>query len=193
MIDLKAAEALAELGIGVTIVEIADHLLSTTVDKMVSQTKGSAHALPAQDTTRSFQCNWGKRTQTLFCVSIRLYFQIGKSDSKTWQNEKRRMVRPWVELEKDRCELLKELREKTGRPVSGMIREAVTNFVRKKDYSISIGASHLPRKARENYRRVTTYLSASDLSLLASISKETGRCKNHLIREAVDDYLSRLP
>jgi len=70
-----------------------------------------------------------------------------------------------------------------------MIREAITSFITKKDYSISIGALHLPREARENYRRVTTYLSRSDLSLLACISKETGRCKTHLIREAVDNYL----
>ncbi len=71
-----------------------------------------------------------------------------------------------------------------------MIREAVSGFVARKDYSISIDASHLPREARENYRQVTTYLSRSDLSLLASISKETGRCKTHLIREAVDEYLN---
>ncbi len=70
-----------------------------------------------------------------------------------------------------------------------MIREATSSFVRKKDYSISIGASFLPREASENYRRITTYPSRSDLSLLASISKETGRCKTHLIREAVDNYL----
>jgi len=84
---------------------------------------------------------------------------------------------------------VKELRESTSRPIPRMIREAITSFVGKKDYSVSIGASHLPRTSRENYRRVTTYLSRSNLSLLASISKETGRCKTHLIREAVDRYL----
>ena len=99
------------------------------------------------------------------------------------------MVRAWVELEKNQYERLKELQENTGKAVSEMIREAVTSFVTRKDYSISISASHLPRATRENYRRVTTYLSRSNLSLLASISKETGRCKTHLIREAVDRYL----
>jgi len=69
------------------------------------------------------------------------------------------MVRPWVELQKDQYERLKELQENTGKAVSEMIREAVFRFVRKKDYSISIGASYLPRATRENYRRVTTYLS----------------------------------
>jgi len=104
-------------------------------------------------------------------------------------NYSKRMVRPWVELAESQYEQLNELREKASKPVSEMIREAVSNFVRKKEYSINIGASHLPRTSRENYRRVTTYLSRSDLSLLASISKETGRCKTHLIREAVDEYL----
>ncbi len=66
-----------------------------------------------------------------------------------------------------------------------MIREAITSFVRKKDYSISIAALHLPRTLREKYRRVTTSLSKSDFSLLARIPKETGRCKTLLIREAV--------
>jgi len=101
------------------------------------------------------------------------------------------MVRPWVELEKDQYERLKELEENTGKRVSRMIREAVSSFVTKKDYSISIGASYLPRATRENCRRVTTYLSRSNLSLLVSISKEMGRCKTHLIREAVDKYLRK--
>jgi len=80
-----------------------------------------------------------------------------------------------------------------GKPVSGIIREAVSNFVAKKDYSISIGPSYLPKEAREDYRRVTTYLSRSDLSLLVSISKETARCKTYLIRGAVAKYLVGVP
>jgi len=133
--------------------------------------------------------NWGKSTQALFHISINPYFRVKKSCPTSPQNNKEKMVRSWVELEKHQYKQLKELQENTGRPVSEMIREAISNFVRKKGYSISIGPSHLPREARENYRRVTTYLSRSDLSLLKSISKETGRCKTHLIREAVDEYL----
>jgi len=101
------------------------------------------------------------------------------------------MVRPWVDLEKDQYERLKELEENTGRPVSKMIREAVSSFVTKKGYSISIGASHLPNAPKEDYRPVTAYLPRSDLSLLVSISEKTGRCKTHLIREAVDEYRGR--
>jgi len=103
------------------------------------------------------------------------------------------MVRPWVELEKHQYKQLKELQENTGKAISEIVREAVSEFVRKKDYSISIGASHLPRATRDNYRRVTTYLSRSDLSLLVRISQETGRCKTHLIREAVAKYLAGVP
>jgi len=99
------------------------------------------------------------------------------------------MMRPWVVLEKGQYQRLKELQENTGKAVSRMIREAVSSFVTRKDYHINIGASHLPRKTRENYRRVTTYLSRSNLSLLASISKETGRCRTDLVREAVARYL----
>ncbi len=102
------------------------------------------------------------------------------------------MVHPWVELEKDQYERLKELEENTGKAVSRMIREAVTSFITKKDYSISIGASHLPRETREDCRRVTAFLSRSDLSLLGCISKETGRYRTELLRKAVEEYLSKL-
>ena len=142
--------------------------------------------------SRSRWYNWGKSTQSYFCLTIRSCFQLRKSGHKTLRSDKEQLVPPWVELEKEQCERLKELQENTGKPVSEMIREAITSFVRKKDYSISISASHLPRATRENYRRVTTYLSRSDLSLLACISKETGRCKTDLIREAVDRYLGGL-
>ena len=68
------------------------------------------------------------------------------------------MVRPWVELEKDQYERLKESQENTGKRVSEMIREAVSNFVSKKDSSTNVGASHLPRATTEKYRRVTIFL-----------------------------------
>jgi len=74
-----------------------------------------------------------------------------------------------------------------------MIREAVSRFVRNGEYPLSTSSSYLPRASRDGYRTVAAYLSRSDLSLLTSISKETGRCKTHLIREAVDEYLNGLP
>jgi len=102
------------------------------------------------------------------------------------------MARPWIELEKDQYERLKELEEKTGKAVSEMIREAVTSFVTKKDYSISISASHLPKTTREDHRGVTAYFHRSDWNLLEKISKGTGTCKTGLIREAVDEYMTEL-
>jgi len=41
------------------------------------------------------------------------------------ENDKGKMVRPWVEVEKDQYERLKELEENTGKRVSEMIREDV--------------------------------------------------------------------
>jgi len=87
-------------------------------------------------------------------LAIRPLFQPIEFHLKTAENHEERMICPWVELEKDQYKRLKELEENTGKRVSRMIREAVTSFVTKKDYSISIGASHLPREARENYRRL---------------------------------------
>jgi len=82
------------------------------------------------------------------------------------------MIRPWVELEKDQYERVKNLSKKTGRPVSGIIREAVTSFATKKDYSIGIGASYLAKGTRDRYRSVSAYFHRSDWSLLEEISKE---------------------
>ncbi|MEE9191655.1 MAG: ribbon-helix-helix domain-containing protein [Candidatus Aerophobetes bacterium] len=102
------------------------------------------------------------------------------------------MVRPWVELEKDQYERLKELQENTGKAVSEMIRQAIASFVTRKDYSISMGSSHLPKTTREDYRGVTAYFHRSDWNLLEKISKGTGTCKTGLIREAVDEYMTEL-
>jgi len=160
--------------------------------RRVDVTKGALAPI-AQPQPRSFQCNWGKKGQAYFSVSIRPHFQVGKSHHKTWQNGEGKLIGPWVELEKNQYELLKRLQENTGRPVSGMVREAASRFLTRKDYSSSIGASHLPRGRREDYRRVTAYFRRSDLSLLVRIPKETGRCRTRLIREAVDKYLGGAP
>ena len=103
------------------------------------------------------------------------------------------MVRSWVGLEKGQYERVKNLSKKTGRPVSGIIREAVSSFVAKKDYSISIGPSYLPKEAREDYRRVTAYFPRLDWDVLVGISQYTRRSKTDLIREAVAKYLAGVP
>jgi len=99
------------------------------------------------------------------------------------------MVRPWVKLSLCQYEELKRLREKKGKPLSEIIREAVGELLKKKDFAADIAVSSLRRGTRNRYKSVSAYFARSDWSLLASISKETGRCKTHLIREAVDEYL----
>jgi len=74
-----------------------------------------------------------------------------------------------------------------------MIREVVSGFVRNEKYPLNTSSSYLPRASRGSYRAVAAYLPRSDWGLLARISKETRRCKNHLIREAVDEYLKKSP
>ncbi|TKJ47245.1 hypothetical protein CEE34_04640 [Candidatus Aerophobetes bacterium Ae_b3a] len=101
------------------------------------------------------------------------------------------MVRPWVEVSLSQYQELKKLREETNRPLSEIIREAVSKFVRKKDFPASTTASYLPKGTRDKYKSVSAYFHRSDWNLLAIISKETGRCKTRLIREAVDQYLGR--
>jgi len=99
------------------------------------------------------------------------------------------MVRPWVELANYQYEELKKLREKTGKPVSGMIREAVSGFVEKKDYPVGMISSCLPKASRDNHRTVTAYLPRFKWDLLVRISQNTRRCKTELVREAVEEYL----
>ncbi len=137
--------------------------------------------------------NWGKSTQTLFCISIKPYFRVRKSYLKALRNDKGKMVRPWVELEKHHYKQLKELQENTGKAISEMIREAVSEFVRKKDYSISTRSSYLPKASRDSYRTTTAYFARAEWDLLVRISQNTGRCKTELVREAVEEYLRKSP
>ena len=102
------------------------------------------------------------------------------------------MVRPWVKVSLCQYEELKRLGEKKGKPLSGIIREAVSEFLKKKDFPAGTALSSLPKRTRNRYKSVSAYFPRSDWSLLASISKQTGRCKTHLIREAVDEYLGGL-
>ena len=81
------------------------------------------------------------------------------------------------------------MREKRGESLSGIIREAASQFLKKKEFPGSTTVSSLARGTRNRYKSVSAYFPRSDWSLLASIPEETGRCRTHLIREAVDEYL----
>jgi len=71
------------------------------------------------------------------------------------------MVCSWVKVSLYQYERLKRLKEKTGKPLFEIIREAVSKFVRNKDYPINITSSHLP-KARHKYKTMNAYFLRSD-------------------------------
>jgi len=101
------------------------------------------------------------------------------------------MVRPWVKVSLCQYQKLKEIGKKNGRPLSEIIREAVSGFVHKKKYPANAIVPHPPKGTRDKYKSVSAYFPRSDWNLLEGISRNTGRCKTELIREAVDDYLER--
>jgi len=101
------------------------------------------------------------------------------------------MVRPWVKVSLCQYNKLKKLREETGRPLSEIIREAVQKFVRKKDFPCSVAIPYLPKGTRDKYKSVSAYFARSDYNLLEKISKNTAKCKTELVREAVDEYLTK--
>ncbi len=101
------------------------------------------------------------------------------------------MIRPWVEVSLCQYQKLNGLKEETDRPLSGIIREAVSKFVRKEDFPVSTTASYLPKRTRDKYTSVSAYFLKSDWNLLKGISRNTGRSKTELVRQAVDEYLGK--
>ncbi len=101
------------------------------------------------------------------------------------------MVRAWVKVSLSQYQELKRLTEKRGKPLSEIIREAVCDFVRKKDFAVSTTASYLPKGTRDKYKSVSAYFPRSDWGFLEEISKNTRRPKTELVREAVDEYLAK--
>ncbi|MEE9176749.1 MAG: hypothetical protein V3U19_11335, partial [Thermodesulfobacteriota bacterium] len=49
-------------------------------------------------------------------------------------------------------------------------REAVCQFVKKKDFPVSTTASYLPKGSRDKYKSVSAYFPKSDWDLLQRIS-----------------------
>jgi len=140
---------------------------------------------------RQSQCNWGKSTQTLFCISIKPFFRLRNSYPKSLQKNKEKMVRTWVKVSLCQYQKLRKLREETNRPLSEIIREAVCKFVEKRNFPVSTVASYLPKRTRDKYKSVSAYFARSDWDLLERISKNTGRSKTELIKQAVDEFLGK--
>jgi len=101
------------------------------------------------------------------------------------------MIRPWVKISLCQYQKLRKLREEKDRPLSQIIREAVSKSVKKKDFPVSTTASYLPKGTRDKYKSVSAYFPISDWNLLERISKNTAKCKTDLIRQAVDEYLGK--
>ena len=101
------------------------------------------------------------------------------------------MVRSWVKVSLSQYEKFKEIKKKSGRPLSGIIREAAPQFLKKKEFPGSTTVSSLVRGTRNRYKSASAYFSTSDWNLLAEISKNTRRPKTELVREAVDEYLTK--
>ena len=101
------------------------------------------------------------------------------------------MVRAWVKISLHQHQKRKKLREETDNPLSEIIREAVCEFVKKRDFSVSTAASYLAKRTRDKYKAVSAYFPRSDWDLLEEISKNTGEYQSELIRQAVDEYLGK--
>ncbi len=79
----------------------------------------------------------------------------------------------------------------TNRSLSEIIGEAVSGFAKKKGFPGSTTASYLPKGTKNGYKYVSAYFARSDWNLLQRVSKNTGRSKTELVREAVDEYLAK--
>jgi len=101
------------------------------------------------------------------------------------------MIRPWVEVSLSQYQKLKKLREEKGKPLSRIIREAVGEFLKKKDFSANTAVSSLPGGTRNGYKSVSAYFRRSDWGLLEEISRNTGKCETELVRQALKEYLWR--
>ena len=140
---------------------------------------------------RQSPCNWGKSTQTLFYISIKPYFRLRKSYPTSSQENKEKMVRSWVKVSLCQYQELKRLTEKRGKPLSEIIREGVCEFLKKKEFPAGAAALSLARGTRDRYKSVSAYFPRPDWSLLEEISRNTGKCKTELIRQAGDEYLGK--
>jgi len=101
------------------------------------------------------------------------------------------MVRAWVKVSLSQYEKLNRLKEETGRPLSEIIRGSVCQFVKKKGFPVSTTVSYLPKGTKNGYKYVSAYFSTSDWDLLEGISRNTGKCKTKLVRQAVNQYLGK--
>jgi len=94
-----------------------------------------------------------------------------------------------VKISLDQYEQLDRLRKERKESLSKLIREALSYFTKKGKHPVSVLPSVLPAFTGDKYKTVTAYFPQHDWNLLERISKNTGRCKTELIKEAVNEYL----
>ena len=135
--------------------------------------------------------NWGKLTQTFVSIAIRPVFVPKRCCSRSMKDEQNRMVRPFVKIALKQYKELDTLRREKKESLSRLIREALSSFTKKKDYSISALPSFLPASTKDKYKIVTAYFPKHEWDLLQRISENTGRCKTELLRKAVEEYLRK--
>jgi len=81
------------------------------------------------------------------------------------------MVRPWVKVSLCQHEKLRRLTEKSGRSLSQIIREAVCEFLKKREFPAGTAISSLAGGTRNEYKSVSAYFPRPDWALLEEISK----------------------
>ena len=102
------------------------------------------------------------------------------------------MVRPFVKISLNQYKEVNKLRREKKEPLSKLIREALSSFIKKKEQSISTLPSFLAASTKDKYKTVTAYFPRHEWDLLQRISENTGRCKTELLRKAVEEYLRKL-
>jgi len=138
---------------------------------------------------RQSPCNWGKSTQTSFWITIRPFFVPKGLPSGSADSEPKAMVCSLVKISLDQYEELDRLRKEKKESLSKLIRQALSFFTKQKEHPISALPSFLPACTEDQYKTVTAYFPQDEWSLLERISKNTGKCKTELLREAMNDYL----
>ena len=133
--------------------------------------------------------NWGKSTQIFISISIRPVFVPKRCSSSLTNNQPKAMVRSFVKISLDQYTELDRLRKERKESLSKLIRRALCYFTKKKEHSVSMLPSFLPASAKDQCKTVTAYFPKGEWNLLKAVSKNTGRCKSELIKEAVDEYL----
>jgi len=108
------------------------------------------------------------------------------------KDKRESMVRLFVKISLNQYKELDALRREKKEPLSKLIREALSSFIKKREHPVSTLPSFLPASTKDKYKTLTAYFPQHEWNLLQRISENTGRCKTELLRKAVEEYLRKL-